>query len=179
VLSSLDIALLWLVVSGAAGVIAGWFADRYKHDIVLWAALCFGTSMTGLASFFLQKYPSSFWVSLCVISSLSGLVGMFASWYCASTARRKNRNERLWAVMGFLFALPSFVIVSLLGDLHPPQRPPLPKRPRSEPAARPPATPASARPAARPRTEPPTRPAARPRAHDGEGGGSAGRDDED
>jgi MFS family permease len=137
VLSTLDISLLWLAVSGAAGVIAGWFADRYKHAAVTWSLLCFATSIMGLLSFFSYRRRPSDWVVLCVISALSGLIGMFASWYCASVARRKNRNERLWAVMGFLFALPAFIIVSLLGDQRPPQRPTLPKRPRSRPTARP------------------------------------------
>ncbi len=136
-LSTLDISLLWLAVAAASGVIGGWFADRYGHQAIVWALLCFGTSMMGLVSFFGYKYRASDWVVLCVISALSGLIGMFASWYCASVARRKNRNDRLWAVMGFLFALPAFIIVSLLTDQRPPQRPSLPKRPRPRPAPRP------------------------------------------
>ena len=56
---------------------------------------------------------------------------MFASWFCARVARQKGRGELFWAALGFLAALPAVIIIAILPKIGPPQRPPLPKRPRS------------------------------------------------
>ena len=130
-MSTRAILLVWLAAALGSGILGAWFADRYKHKVAFWAGICFGTSIFGLARFYGGEAEASLVVTFCVASSLSGLVGMFASWFCARVARRKGRSEQLWAVVGFLAALPACIIIAMLPDMGPPQRPLLPKRPRS------------------------------------------------
>ena len=125
------ILFVWLAAALGSGIIAAWFADRHKHNVALWAGLCFGASISGLVRFYGSEANTYLVVFYCVGSSVSGLVGMFASWYCSRVARQKGRGEQFWAVFGFLAALPAVIVIALLPKIGPPQRPPLPKRPRS------------------------------------------------
>ena len=130
-MSASAILFAWLAAALGSGIVGAWFADRHKHNVALWAGLCFGASISGLIRFYGSEASTNLVVLYCVASSLSGLVGMFASWFCARVARQKGRGEQFWAVFGFLAALPAVIVIAMLPKTGPPQRPPLPKRPRS------------------------------------------------
>ena len=132
-MSNREIVLVWLVAALGSGILGAWFADRYKHNAPLWAAICFFDIILGPILFYAYgtEARTSFVVSSVAAACLSSLIGMFVSWFCVRVARKKGRSEQFWAVIGFLFPLPAFIIISILSPMGPPQRPPLPKRPRS------------------------------------------------
>ena len=130
-MSASAILFVWLAAAIGSGIIGAWFADRHKHNVALWAGLCFGASISGLIRLYGGEASTYLVVFYCVASSISGLVGMFASWYCSRVARQKGRDESIWSVVGFLGGLFSVIIIAMLPKIGPPQRPPLPKRPRS------------------------------------------------
>ena len=130
-MSNREMTLVWLAAALGSGILGAWFADRHKHNVALWACLCFGASIFGLAQFYGSDASTKIVVLYCASFSFSGLIGMFASWFCLRVARQKGRGEQFWAVLGFIAALPAVIIIAMLPKIGPPQRPPLPKRPRS------------------------------------------------
>jgi hypothetical protein len=89
-----------LIAVGAA-VLCGWFADRYKYDLVLWAFLGLLFSLA----------------AVCGISS-------------RRAALQRNRSAQAWTILGILFG-PFALIVWLLPSIAPPPSSPRrPRRPR-------------------------------------------------
>lgn len=49
-----------------------------------------------------------------VVLIVAGLLG----WLCSAMAKTRNRNEALWAILGFLFGLLAVIVLALLGKVE-------------------------------------------------------------
>jgi MFS family permease len=106
VVSNNQLLLISFIMAIGVAALCAWFADHYHHRVGLWAVLGF-------------------------LFGVPGLVGMFCSWYCQAAARRKNRDAQIWALAGFVLGLFAVFVMWLLPSAGPPQRPPMPRRPRA------------------------------------------------
>ena len=68
--------------------------------------------MSGCASGSIIHYSRS--GSLGIINPIGFIIGCCLAWYCWVEAKRKNRNEWIWLILGILFGfLPLFILVYL------------------------------------------------------------------
>ena len=68
--------------------------------------------ISGCASAPIVNYARS--GNLGIINPIGFIIGSCLAWYCWVEAKRKNRNEWLWLILGILFGfIPLFILVYL------------------------------------------------------------------